>query len=232
MAMIALLSLLGFERRSHALNVIHGVVHVRGWMDASDQPSSGVATRPSYSLQVNIGGTGKVRDIRLGAATTPSSSLIFSAMSASSSIEESPVREKAHHITKTSSTVTPAERDGRRPFRIGSLKTYLVRHSIERRRPQGEHHESSYRICGPRAGVPGHHRSLYPSSSRRLGPARLWSSPWRSPSRLLGLEAQTLPAAPWPLAAARTSALRRLSDAALPASALLSCSMKTGSGQH
>src|SRR5215204_4844909 len=65
MAMIALLSLLGFERRSHALNVIHGVVDVRGWMDASDQPSSGVATRPSYSLQVNIGGTGKVRDIRL-----------------------------------------------------------------------------------------------------------------------------------------------------------------------
>jgi hypothetical protein len=55
----------GFERRSDALNVIHGVVNVRGWMDASDQPSSGVATRPSYSLQVNIGGTGKVRDIRL-----------------------------------------------------------------------------------------------------------------------------------------------------------------------
>src|SRR5215217_954652 len=55
----------GFERRSHALNVIHGVVDVRGWMDASDQPSSGVATRPSYSLQVNIGRTGKVRDIRL-----------------------------------------------------------------------------------------------------------------------------------------------------------------------
>src|SRR5215208_7352308 len=168
----------------------------------------------------------------LRAATAPSSSLIFSAMSAFSSIEESPVREKAHHITKTSSTVTPAERDGRRPFRIGSLKTYLVRHSIERRRPQGEHHESSYRICGPRAGVPGHHRSLYPSSSRRLGPARLWSSPWRSPSRLLGLEAQTLPASPWPLAAARTSALRRLSDAALPASAFLSCSMRGGSGQH
>src|SRR5215212_6425520 len=54
-----------FKRRSHALNVIHGVVDVRGWMDASDQPSSGVATRPSHSLQVNIGGTGKVRDIRL-----------------------------------------------------------------------------------------------------------------------------------------------------------------------
>ena len=34
-------------------------------MDASDQPTSGVATRPFYSLQVNIGGTGKVRDIRL-----------------------------------------------------------------------------------------------------------------------------------------------------------------------
>src|SRR5215204_477341 len=34
-------------------------------MDASDQTSSGVATRPSYSLQVNIGSTGKVRDIRL-----------------------------------------------------------------------------------------------------------------------------------------------------------------------
>src|SRR5215204_6481214 len=43
----------------------HGVVDVRGWMDASDQPSSGVATRPSYSLQVNIGRTGKMRDIRL-----------------------------------------------------------------------------------------------------------------------------------------------------------------------
>ena len=34
-------------------------------MDASDQPGSGVATRPSYSLQVNIGGTGKMCDIRL-----------------------------------------------------------------------------------------------------------------------------------------------------------------------
>ena len=34
-------------------------------MNASDQPSSGVATRPSYSLQVNIGRTGKMRDIRL-----------------------------------------------------------------------------------------------------------------------------------------------------------------------
>src|SRR5829696_459611 len=124
---------------------------------------------------------GRCATYALRAATAPSSSLIFSAMSASSSIEESPVREKAHHITKTSSTVTPAERDGRRPFRIGSLKTYLVRHSIERRRPQGEHHESSYRTCVPRAGVPGHHRSFYPSSGRRLGPARLWSSSWRPP---------------------------------------------------
>ena len=34
-------------------------------MNASDQPSSGVAPRPSYSLQVNIGRTRKVRDIRL-----------------------------------------------------------------------------------------------------------------------------------------------------------------------
>src|SRR5215217_7433137 len=76
----------GFERRSHALNVIHGVVDVRGWMDASDQPSSGVATRPSYSLQVNIGGTGRCAIYALRAATAPSSSLIFSAGSASSSI--------------------------------------------------------------------------------------------------------------------------------------------------
>jgi hypothetical protein len=34
-------------------------------MDASDQASSGVATGSSDSLQVNIGGTGKVRNIRL-----------------------------------------------------------------------------------------------------------------------------------------------------------------------
>src|SRR5215208_7486012 len=174
---------------------------------------------------------GRCATYALRAATAPSSSLIFSAMSASSSIRVSLGSAIPNQITKTSSTVTPTERDGRRPFRIGRLKTYLVRHSIERRRPQGEHHES-YRICVPRAGVPGHHRSFYPSSGRRLGPARLWSSPWRSPSRLLGLEAQTLPASRWPLAAARTSALRRLSDAALPASALLSCSMRGGSGQH
>src|SRR5215204_306528 len=86
MAMIALLSLLGFERRSHALNVIHGVVDVRGWMDASDQPSSGVATRPSYSLQVNIGRTGKMRDIRLECGYSTKQLVDLLATSASSSI--------------------------------------------------------------------------------------------------------------------------------------------------
>src|SRR5215208_566980 len=35
-----------------------------GWTPPTS-PSSGVATRPSYSLQVNVGGTGKVRDTRL-----------------------------------------------------------------------------------------------------------------------------------------------------------------------
>jgi len=47
------------------LDVLHGVVDVRGRMDASDQASSGVATGSSDGLQVNIGGTGKVRNIRL-----------------------------------------------------------------------------------------------------------------------------------------------------------------------
>ena len=54
-----------FERRSHALDILHGVVDVRGWMDSSDQASSGVATGSSDSLQVDIGSTWKVRDIRL-----------------------------------------------------------------------------------------------------------------------------------------------------------------------
>jgi len=47
------------------MNVVDGVVDVRGRMDASDQASSGVATDFSDCLQVNIGGTGKMRDIRL-----------------------------------------------------------------------------------------------------------------------------------------------------------------------
>src|SRR5215207_5813600 len=49
-------------------------------------PSSGVATRPSYSLQVNIGGTGKVRDIRLEGGYSAKQLVVFSASSASSSI--------------------------------------------------------------------------------------------------------------------------------------------------
>jgi hypothetical protein len=47
------------------LDILHGVVDVRGWMDSSDQASSGVATGSSDSLQVDIGSTVKVRDIRL-----------------------------------------------------------------------------------------------------------------------------------------------------------------------
>ncbi|MFL5113156.1 MAG: hypothetical protein ACJ8DL_20970 [Microvirga sp.] len=47
------------------MDVLHGVVDVRGRMEASDQASSGVAAGSSHSVQVNMGGTGKVRDIRL-----------------------------------------------------------------------------------------------------------------------------------------------------------------------
>src|SRR5215208_6831290 len=56
-----------------------------GWTPPTS-PSSGVATRPSYSLQVNVGGTGKVRDIRLEGGYSAKQLVIFSAGSASSSI--------------------------------------------------------------------------------------------------------------------------------------------------
>jgi hypothetical protein len=47
-----------------------------------------------------------------------------------------------------------------------------------------------------------------------------------------GVGSATLQPSPRSLGAARTSAVCRLSDAAVPASALLSCSMRGGSGQH
>jgi hypothetical protein len=97
----------------------------------------------------------------LRAATAPSSSLIFSAMSAFSSIEES-------------------------------------RHSIERRRPQGEHHGTAMnRRIVPASLALACLVTIGASSPAQAGDwGRLGYGHHHggSPSRLLGLEAQTLPA--------------------------------------
>jgi hypothetical protein len=68
-----------------------------------------------------------------------------------------------------------------------------------------------------------------PAQAGDLGAARLRRPSQCSASQLLGLEARTLQPSPRSLGAARTSAVCRSSDAAVPASALLSCSMRGGS---
>jgi hypothetical protein len=110
----------GFELRSHSLNVFHGVVDVRGRMDSPHQPSSAVATRPPYSLQITIGSTRKMRDIRLECGYS-AKELVDLLGYVSVFIHRIISGLGALNITKTSSTVTVVERDGLRPFRTVRL---------------------------------------------------------------------------------------------------------------
>ena len=82
---------------------------------------------PSYSLQVNIGGTGKVRDIRLECGYS-AKELVDLLGYVSVFIHRVISGFERLNITKSSSTVTPVERDGL---------------------PPGEHHESSFAYLRP-----------------------------------------------------------------------------------
>src|SRR5215203_3736801 len=96
-------------------------------MDASDQTSSGVAAGSSDGLDVNIGGTGKVRDIRLECGYS-AKELVDLLGYVSVFIHRVISGFERLNITKSSSTVTPVERDGL---------------------PPGEHHESSFAYLRP-----------------------------------------------------------------------------------